>query len=67
VEQARQEAVRIKRAESLAKLTTKAIDHVVRRKLSIETEIQACKDLGGVPITTLITGQLKRCDFPTKK
>lgn len=70
-EQARQQAIaeerRRARAEALAKAVDKAAIHASERKAEIDAEVQACKDKGGVPVTTLFLGRLKRCDFPGKK
>lgn len=66
-EEARREANRAARAKAIAELTTKAIDKVTEKKIEYTADIQACIDKGGVPIKTLFTGRLKRCDFPGKK
>lgn len=62
-EQARQKA----RAEARAKTIGKIIDKAIERKVEFEIDIQSCIDKGGVPVRTLFTGRLKRCDFPKGK
>ena len=67
VEQTRREARQKARDEQRAKMIDKAIGKIVERKVEDIADVQACIDKGGVPIKTLFTGRLKRCDFPGKK
>lgn len=63
-----EETIREKaRAEARAKVVEKIVEKAVERKAEFEVDIQSCIDKGGVPVRTLFTGRLKRCDFPKGK